>query len=239
MLASVVQVVVQAVCGFVTSTLMPTIQAIAPFVTAIVGNITQVLRGITGVVKGVVDLVAGIINGDWRRAWNGFRGIVGGAWNIVAGVLSGVGNFILGCFAGAGTWLVNAGRSIINGLLSGLRSAFAHVKHFVSGIGDWIVRHKGPISYDRRMLIPAGHAIMGGFDQALRDGWQDVQRTVNGMNAQINGGFDVDASKSGRANVSNGGGSTTYVQQTFNYPAIAPTSISTQQKLQTAAMPQW
>ena len=31
----------------------------------------------------------------------------------------------------------------------------------------------------------------------------------------------------------------TYVTQTFNYPAIAPTSISTQQKLQTAAMPQW
>lgn len=32
---------------------------------------------------------------------------------------------------------------------------------------------------------------------------------------------------------------TTNVTQTFVYPAIAPTSISTQQKLQTAAMPQW
>ncbi|TPF97562.1 hypothetical protein EP30_01065 [Bifidobacterium sp. UTCIF-39] len=32
---------------------------------------------------------------------------------------------------------------------------------------------------------------------------------------------------------------TTNVNQTFIYPAIAPTSISTQQKLQTAAMPQW
>lgn len=240
MLAGVVQVVVQAVCGFVTATLMPTIQAIAPFVTAIVGNITQVLRGITGVVKGVVDLVAGIIDGDWRRAWNGFKQIVGGAWNIVAGVLSGVGNFILGCFAGAGTWLVNAGRSIINGLLSGLRSAFDHVKHFVSGIGEWIVRHKGPLSYDRRMLIPAGHAIMGGFDQALRDGWQDVQRTIGGMNADITGSVGV--SKTGRANITDGtgmAGGVTNIEQNIYYPAIAPTSISTQQKLQTAAMPQW
>ena len=118
-------------------------------------------------------------------------------------------------------------------------SAFGPVASFVSGIGGWIVRHKGPLSYDKVMLKPAGLAIMQGFDKSLKAGWKDVQRTVNGMNAQINGGFDVDASKSGRANVSNGGGGATYVTQTFNYPAIAPTSISTQQKLQTAAMPQW
>jgi phage-related protein len=240
MLAGVVQVVVQAVCGFVTSTLMPTIQAIAPYVTAIVDNITQVLRGITGVVKGVVDMVAGIFSGDWRRAWNGFEEAAGGAWNIVAGLLSGVGNFILGCFSGAGTWLVNAGRSIINGLLDGLRSAFDGVKHFVSGIGDWIVKHKGPLSYDRRMLIPAGHAIMGGFNQALQDGWEDVQRTIGGMNADITGSVGV--SKTGRANVtdmSGMSGGVTNIEQNIWYPAIAPTSISTQQKLQTEAMPQW
>ena len=240
MLAGVVQVVVQAVCGFVTATLMPTIQAIAPYVTAIVGNIQQVLQGITGVVKGVVDMVAGIFSGDWQRAWNGFKEAASGAWNIVAGLLSGVGNFILGCFAGAGTWLVNAGYAIINGLLDGLRHAFDGVKHFVSGIGDWIVKHKGPLSYDRRMLIPAGHAIMGGFNEALKDGWADVQRTIGGMNADITGSVGV--SKTGRANITGGtgtAGGVTNIEQNIWYPAIAPTSISTQQKLQTEAMPQW
>ena len=240
MLAGVVQVVVQAVCGFVTATLMPTIQAIAPYVTAIVGNITQVLQGITGVVKGVVDMVAGIFSGDWQRAWNGFKEAASGAWNIVAGLLSGVGNFILGCFAGAGTWLVNAGYAIINGLLDGLQHAFDHVKHFVSGIGDWIVKHKGPLSYDRRMLTPAGHAIMGSFNEALKDGWEDVQRTIGGMNADITGSVGV--SKTGRANVTDVAGTAggvTNIEQNIYYPAIAPTSISTQQKLQTEAMPQW
>lgn len=110
---------------------------------------------------------------------------------------------------------------------------------FVGGIGSWIVKHKGPISYDRRMLVPAGKAIMGGFDKSLKAGWKDVQRTVNGMNAQIHGGFDGDMSKTGRANVGTGVGGNTFVTQMFNYPAIAPTSISTQKKLQTAAMPQW
>lgn len=238
-LAPLVSTIISAIVGFISSTLLPTIQAMLPFIQGVINGIAMVVNGIVNVIQGVINLVTGLIHGNWQQAWNGFSQIVHGVVQSVLGFLSGIGNAIMGIFAGAGTWLWNAGASIINGLLNGLKSAFEHVKSFVSGIGDWIVRHKGPLSYDKVMLKPAGQAIMQGFDKSLRQGWKDVQKTVNGMNAQINGGFDVDASKSGRANVSNGGGSTTYVQQTFNYPAIAPTSISTQQKLQTAAMPQW
>lgn len=238
-LAPFVSTIISAIVGFISSTLLPTIQAMLPFIQGIIGGITMVVRGIVNVIQGVINLVTGLINGNWSQAWNGFSQIVHGVVQGVLGFLGGIGSAIIGIFAGAGTWLWNAGASIINGLLNGLKSAFEHVKSFVSGIGDWIVKHKGPLSYDKVMLRPAGQAIMQGFDKSLKAGWKDVQKTVNGMNAQINGGFDVDASKSGRANVSNGGGGATYVTQTFNYPAIAPTSISTQQKLQTAAMPQW
>lgn len=238
-LAPLVSTIISAIVGFISSTLLPTIQAMLPFIQGIIGGITMVVKGIVNVIQGVINLVTGLINGNWRQAWNGFSQIVYGLVQGVLGFLGGIGSAIIGIFAGAGTWLWNAGASIINGLLNGLRAAFGKVKSFVSGIGDWIVKHKGPLSYDKVMLKPAGLAIMQGFDKSLKAGWKDVQRTVNGMNAQINGGFDVDASKSGRANVSNGGGGATYVTQTFNYPAIAPTSISTQQKLQTAAMPQW
>lgn len=238
-LAPLVSTIISAIVGFISSTLLPTIQAMLPFIQGIIGGITMVVRGIVNVIQGVINLVTGLINSNWSHAWNGFSQIVHRVVQGVLGFLGGIGSAIMGVFAGAGTWLLNAGASIINGLLNGLRSAFGRVKSFVSGIGDWIVRHKGPLSYDKVMLKPAGLAIMQGFDKSLKAGWKDVQRTVNGMNAQINGGFDVDASKSGRANVSNGGGGATYVTQTFNYPAIAPTSISTQQRLQTAAMPQW
>lgn len=238
-LAPLVSTIISAIVGFISSTLLPTIQAMLPFIQGIISGIASVVSGIVNVIQGVINLVTGLIHGNWQQAWNGFSQIVHGVVQGVLGFLGGIGSAIIGVFAGAGAWLWNAGASIINGLLNGLKAAFGRVKSFVSGIGDWIVRHKGPLSYDKVMLKPAGLAIMQGFDKSLKAGWKDVQRTVNGMNAQINGGFDVDASKSGRANVSNGGGSTTYVQQTFNYPAIAPTSISTQQKLQTAAMPQW
>lgn len=238
-LAPLVSTIISAIVGFISSTLLPTVQAMMPFIQGVINGIASVVSGIVNVIQGVINLVTGLINGNWSQAWNGFSQIVHGVVQGVLGFLGGIGSAIIGIFAGAGAWLWNAGASIINGLLNGLRSAFGRVKSFVSGIGDWIVRHKGPLSYDKVMLKPAGQAIMQGFDKSLKAGWKDVQKTVNGMNAQINGGFDVDASKTGRANVSNGGGGATYVTQTFNYPAIAPTSISTQQKLQTAAMPQW
>lgn len=238
-LAPLVSTIISAIVGFINSTLLPTIQAMLPFIQGVINGIAMVVNGIVNVIQGVINLVTGLIHGNWQQAWNGFSQIVHGVVQGVLGFLGGVGSAIMGVFAGAGTWLWNAGASIINGLLDGLKAAFGKVKSFVSGIGDWIVQHKGPLSYDKVMLKPAGQAIMQGFDKSLKAGWKDVQRTVNGMNAQINGGFDVDASKSGRANVSNGGAGATYVTQTFNYPAIAPTSISTQQRLQTAAMPQW
>lgn len=215
---------------------------ITGFFTAAGQGVQNVWNGVvswfTGIPGAICNFFAGVggrITGFFSNAANG----VENAWNNVVSWFGGIPNAICGVFAGAGAWLWNAGASIINGLLNGLKAAFGRVQSFVSGIGDWIVRHKGPLSYDKVMLKPAGQAIMQGFDKSLRQGWKDVQRTVNGMNAQINGGFDVDASKSGRANVSNGGAGATYVTQTFNYPAIAPTSISTQQRLQTAAMPQW
>lgn len=238
-LAPLVSTIISAIVGFIGSTLLPTVQAMLPFIQGVISGIASVVSGIVNVIQGVINMVTGIINGNWSQAWNGFMQVVHGAVQGVLGFLGGIGSAIMGVFAGAGAWLWNAGASIINGLLNGLKAAFGRVKSFVSGIGDWIVRHKGPLSYDKVMLKPAGRAIMQGFDKSLRQGWKDVQRTVNGMNAQINGGFDVDASKTGRANVSNGGGGNTFVTQTFNYPAIAPTSISTQQRLQTAAMPQW
>ena len=238
-LAPLVSTIMSAIVGFISSTFLPAIQAMLPFIQGVINGIAMVVKGIVNVIQGVINLVTGLIHGNWQQAWNGFSQIVHGVVQSVLGFLGGIGSAIMGVFAGAGRWLWNAGKSIIDGLFNGLKSAFNGVKNFIGGIGDWIVKHKGPLSYDKVMLKPAGQAIMQGFDKSLKDGWKDVQRTINGMNAQINGGFDVDASKSGRANVSNGGAGATYVTQTFNYPAIAPTSISTQQKLQTAAMPQW
>ena len=86
--------------------------------------------------------------------------------------------------------LSGAGQAIMEGFLGGLKSMWGAVTDFVGGIASWIAEHKGPISYDRRLLIPAGQAIMSGFNTALMGGFEKVKGNVSGMADGIRSMFD-------------------------------------------------
>lgn len=78
-----------------------------------------------------------------------------------------------------------AGSATMHGFLRGLQSAWGDVKSFVSGVGPWIRAHKGPITYDRKLLIPAGGAIMGGLNDGLSNGFTGVMSNVSSMAGNI------------------------------------------------------
>lgn len=77
--------------------------------------------------------------------------------------------------------LFEAGRAIIDSFLVGLKSGWNAVTGFVGGIAEWIKDHKGPIEYDRKLLIPAGNAIMDGLHKGLKDSFGNVKSTVSDM----------------------------------------------------------
>ena len=143
-----------------------------------IGFLSGCVQGIIGFFSGLGSTIVNIFN----SAANGARN----TWNGVVGWFRGLPGSIAGFFGNAGSILYNAGASIISGFLNGLKSMWSNVTGWISGIGDWIKAHKGPISYDRRLLIPAGQAIMTGFAQGLNNGFDNsVETAISRANRRL------------------------------------------------------
>ena len=167
------------------------------------------------VVTGLLKAGTALMRGDWSGAWNAIKGVTSSIWHGITSVIntsmngivniarammngmrnvfSSVWNGIKGIFQNNISFIKSVthvdlgaqGRAIMNSFLSGLKGAWESVKSFVSGIGNWIKAHKGPISYDEQLLIPAGQAIMSGLNGGLTTGFSDVQDNVSSMAGAI------------------------------------------------------
>lgn len=191
--------------------------------------ITTIISTVLNVIAGIIQAITAAIQGDWSGAWNAIQNVVSTVLNAISSIVSSVLSGVAGIFSGvmnglksvvSAVWngikslfsegvnfiksvvhidLGATGRAIMNSLWNGMKSIWNGIKNWVSGIADWIKEHKGPISYDRKLLIPAGQAIMNGLNNGLINGFGEVQSNVSDMANQIQQaittpGFDIGAS---------------------------------------------
>ena len=166
----------------------------------IVAVASGVWNGLVAVISGVWNTIVSVINGAISivrsvisSGFNGAKAIVQGAMNAMRSVISSIWNAIKGVFIAGVNFirsvvhvdLSGQGRAIMNSFFNGLKSVWNSIKSFISHIAGWIKAHKGPISYDRKLLIPAGRAIMEGLNSGLTEQFANVKSNVSTMAEMI------------------------------------------------------
>ena len=155
------------------------------FFTTLINTVKSIAVNTWNSIKSsVVSIIQSLVNAaqiSWNTCKNGVQSLVSSVTNIFSSLRN------------INLW--DIGSAIMNGFLNGLKSAWESVKGFVSGIAGWIRDHKGPIEYDRRLLIPAGNAIMGGLNRGLDNGFDKTMAKVQSITGAIESRFNINQSK--------------------------------------------
>lgn len=83
-------------------------------------GIGEITDGIQTLFSGVIDFVTGVFTGNWEKAWNGLKDIVGGAFGALEGLVKTPINAVIG---------------IVNAAIKGINNIKFTVPEWVPGIG--------------------------------------------------------------------------------------------------------
>lgn len=155
------------------------------FFTGLINSVQSIAVNTWNSIKSsVTSIIQSLVNAA-QNAWNTFKNGVQSLVSSVTNIFNTLRNINLR----------DIGSAIMNGFLNGLKSAWSSVQNFVSGIAGWIRDHKGPIEVDKRLLIPAGNAIMGGLNRGLDNGFDKTMAKVQSITGAIESRFNINQSK--------------------------------------------
>lgn len=188
-LTMVIQLLAAAIGDNLPTILSAAVTLFLALATAVINDAPQILAAIGTLLLQAVAAVAGAVGQMLSAGLKFVGGLLSGATQKGAEVVewfAGLPGRILSALGDLGGLLVGAGRSVIDGFLGGLKGAWDGVTGFVGGIADWIAEHKGPIEYDRRLLVPHGRAIMAGLGEGLERAFgSDVVPLVSGLGSRL------------------------------------------------------
>lgn len=159
---------------------------------------------VVSVFQSIQSTLSGVWNGVVGSAQTAFSTLAGAARTALAEVVA---SFVTGgaqIVAEVTTWpgkiataigdlsgtLVAAGRSLLAGLKQGMMDGLADVLVFAGNIAAKIAAVKGPLDYDRKVLIPNGGALMEGLETGLTSGFENVLELAKDIAGRISEAFE-------------------------------------------------
>ncbi|ATI18719.1 tape measure protein [Streptomyces phage Daudau] len=218
---------------------------------AIRGYIGVFFTGARGLVTDGLSAIKGFFSGAWSSIKSTATSALGklvstvGEWigKAVSKVkeLPGKAKSALGSL---GSTLLEAGKSLIKGFISGITSMFGAVKSKLGDLTSKLTSWKGPESLDRVLLVGAGQLVINGFIKGLESRYDAVRKSLQGLTADVGnteigvpsvGHIGVSGGVSGAVGTalasSTGGGST----KVLNYYAAPGSSLGSEEDLFAAA----
>lgn len=145
-------------------------------------NLYRLVNAAADLVDKLVESIISYADRMWKAAIRLINGLADGIDNnkeeareAVRRLVNSLGSAIVG------DELWDAGTSLMSGLLKGIKWGFEKVKGFVSGMADTIASLKGPIPYDKKVLIDNGSALMVGLEKGISDGFKNIKRLTSNM----------------------------------------------------------
>lgn len=144
-------------------------------------GMVQAISAVAEIVGRVVNGVKALINGDWRTAWDEFKGIPEAMINLMIGSF----RSLLGKFP---ELLYNAGRDVIQGLWDGMKAKWEEVKDWFSSIPNAIpkaLKSVLKIGSPSKVMQEIGVNTMQGFLAGLQSKQGEIQSFLGGLNSSV------------------------------------------------------
>lgn len=173
---------------------------VVPILSWIGGFISNIWNGIKGATTTAWNLISNFLTSTWNTIkasviavfvtiMNGVRGPLDG----IIGFISGWRDRIIGFFSGAAGWLLNAGREIVNGLISGITSRIDAARKKIEELTAMIKDHLpgSPVKTGPLRVLNNGYAG-GQIVNMIAEGIKARQRMLaNTMNLSASGMVDA------------------------------------------------
>lgn len=117
----IIAVILQVLVTVISTVLIPAIQAILAVIQFVFPYVQMIIQNALAIVNGIIQTAMALLKGDWE-----------GAWNAIKGTAETIMNNIIAFFQGIN--LFEVGKSIVTGLIDGIKSMGGAVISAVSGM---------------------------------------------------------------------------------------------------------